>query len=101
MTGVQTCALPISGDGGKTWRVLATQRPFAAALAVDPRDPRTLYIGSRAGVEQSRDGGANWRPFNRGLYARGLNQLLFDPGDPSRLYAGTAAAGVFVFDFAP
>lgn len=90
-----------SSDGGKTWRVLATQRPFAAALAVDPQDPRTLYIGSRAGVEQSRDGGANWRPFNRGLYARGLNQLLFDPGNPSRLYAATSAAGLFVFDFAP
>ncbi len=90
-----------STDGGRIWSVLATQRPFPAALAVDPRDPRTLYIGSRAGVEQSLDSGANWRPFNRGLYARGLNQLLFDPGDPSRLYAGTAAAGLFVFDFAP
>lgn len=90
-----------SSDGGKTWRVLATQRPFPAALAVDPEDPRTLYIGSGAGVEQSRDGGATWRPFNRGLYARGLNQLLFDPGDFSRLYAGTSAAGLFVFDFAP
>jgi photosystem II stability/assembly factor-like uncharacterized protein len=90
-----------SADAGKTWRVLATQRPFPAALAVDPRDPRTLYLGSGNGVEQSRDGGATWRPFNRGLYARGLNQLLFDPGNPSRLYAGTSAAGVFVFDFAP
>jgi len=88
-------------DGGKVWSVLATTRPFPAALAVDPRDPRMLYIGSGNGVEQSRDGGATWRLFNRGLYARGLNQLLFDPGDPSRLYAGTAAAGVFVFDLTP
>ncbi len=34
-----------------------------------------------------------------GLYARGFNQLLFDPGDPFRLYAASAAAGVFVYQF--
>jgi photosystem II stability/assembly factor-like uncharacterized protein len=89
-----------STDGGRIWSVLATQRPFAAALAVDPRNPLTLYIGSGVGVERSLDGGRNWRPFNLGLYARGLNQLLFDPGDFQRLYAGTSAAGLFVFDFA-
>jgi photosystem II stability/assembly factor-like uncharacterized protein len=89
-----------STDGGKIWSVLARNRLFPAALAVDPKDPRTLYIGSGGGIEQSLDGGANWRPFNRGLYARGLNQLLFDPGDFSRLYAATSTAGLFVFDFA-
>src|SRR6202158_3824032 len=89
-----------SADGGETWSVLATQRLFPAALAVDPRDPRILFIGSGDGVERSLDGGRNWRPFNLGLYARGLQQLLFDPGDFQRLYAGSWAAGLFVFDFA-
>jgi len=89
-----------STDGGKIWSVLATQRFFPAALAVDPRNPRILYIGSGGGIERSLDGGRNWRPFNLGLYARGLQQLLFDPGDFQRLYAGTWAAGLFVFDFA-
>ena len=89
-----------STDGGKIWSVLATQRLFPAALAVDPENPLTLYIGSGSGVERSLDGGRTWRPFNLGLYARGLNQLLFDPGDFHRLYAGTSAAGLFVLDFA-
>lgn len=89
-----------STDGGKTWSVLARQRLLPLALAVDPLNPMNLYIGSEAGVERSTDGGAHWSLFNRGLYARGLNQLLFDPNDPFRLYAASAAAGVFVFDFA-
>jgi hypothetical protein len=40
------------------------------SVIVDPRDPAHLYIGmSGGGVFESRDGGADWRPLNRGLVA--------------------------------
>ncbi len=88
-----------SPDGGRTWSVLIRKLPLPYALAVDPQDARILYVGSGVGIERSTDGGAHWRPFNQGLFARGFNQLLFDPGDPFRLYAASSAAGLFVYDF--
>jgi photosystem II stability/assembly factor-like uncharacterized protein len=87
-----------SNDGGKTWSVLAGTRVLPLALAVDPKDARVLYVGSEAGVERSADGGVTWQFFSKGLYARGFNQLVFDPNDPSRLYAASELAGLFVVD---
>jgi len=40
------------------------------SINIDPRDPQHLYIGlSGGGVFESRDGGADWRPLNRGCEA--------------------------------
>lgn len=37
------------------------------SVNIDPRDPRHLYIGlSGGGVFESTDGGADWKPLNRG-----------------------------------
>lgn len=78
-----------SADGGATWDGVAgfnahPQRkawcgddqdgtPDGAKLhsvLVDPRDPRHLYIAmSSGGVFESIDGGADWRPLNRGVRA--------------------------------
>jgi photosystem II stability/assembly factor-like uncharacterized protein len=90
-----------SFDGGRNWRLLVGDRENPLAFAVDPLDPGVLYLGTELGVEQSTDGGQTWRRFDRGLYGRGLTQLLFDPLDPGRLYAATSGAGVFAYDFAP
>ncbi|HYL06086.1 MAG TPA: hypothetical protein VE075_08590 [Thermoanaerobaculia bacterium] len=87
-----------STDGGRIWSKLIQGFPLPYALAVDPRDGRVLYIGGDSGLLRSTDG-TNWQPFEVGLYARGFNQLLFDPNDPFRLYAAAAAAGVFVYEF--
>jgi photosystem II stability/assembly factor-like uncharacterized protein len=74
------------------------------ALAVDPRDPATLY-GSLCSTEvnnadstrlfKSTDGGANWKQLGSGLpdqvYFRAL---AIDPRNSSTVYAG-GDAGVF------
>ncbi len=40
------------------------------SVNVDPRDPQHLYLGlSGGGVFESTDGGADWRPLNRGCAA--------------------------------
>ncbi|HVR06524.1 MAG TPA: hypothetical protein VMW75_00625 [Thermoanaerobaculia bacterium] len=88
-----------STDGGRSWHKLIQGFPLPYALAVDPRNGLVLYIGGDSGLLRSTDGGGNWQPFEVGLYARGFNQLLFDPNDLFRLYAATAAAGVFVYEF--
>jgi hypothetical protein len=42
--------------------------PKLHSILVDPRDPKHMYIGmSGGGVFESSDGGADWRPLNRGV----------------------------------
>jgi hypothetical protein len=72
--------------------------PKLHSILVDPRDARHLYIGmSGGGVFESTDGGADWRPLNRGVRADFLPdpdpEYGHDPhcvrlagGQPDRLY---------------
>jgi photosystem II stability/assembly factor-like uncharacterized protein len=62
-----TMRLLRSNDGGDTWTEVATknltsERP--SYLAVDPRDPQTLYLGLRD-LYKSTDGGATWTNLTR------------------------------------
>ncbi len=63
----------VSEDGGKTWRVAATNLPATAAthILLDPASPaaaRTLYVtGMGRGVFKSTDGGVTWTLKNRGI----------------------------------
>ena len=85
-----------SSDGGKHWRFLksGTHQIDATALAIDPRDPNTMYTATQfQGVLRTTDGGSTWRPFNAGLPARAINTVTLDRTG-SRLYAGTNGAGV-------
>src|SRR2546430_12728923 len=64
VTGVQTCALPIS---------------------IDPQRPTTLYAGSpRGGVFKSADAEAAW---SRTSINGGVTGLAIDPQTPTTLYA--------------
>ena len=83
-------------DGGKHWRFLksGTHQIDVAALAIDPRDPNTMYAATQfQGVLRTTDGGATWRPFNTGLPARAINTVTLDRTG-STLYAGTNGAGL-------
>lgn len=83
-------------DGGKHWRSLksGTHTIDATAVAIEPRDPNTMYAATRfQGVLRTTDGGATWRPFNAGLLARAINTVTLDRTGGT-LYAGTNGAGV-------
>ena len=83
-------------DGGKHWRFLKSGTHFidATAVAIEPRDPNTMYAATQfQGVLRTTDGGVTWRPFNTGLPARVINTLALDRTG-STLYAGTNGAGV-------
>lgn len=74
-----------SSDGGQTWHSIdgfnlgpnyakwcqdpaPPDGPFLHSILVDPRDPQRLQISlSGGGTFDSRDGGATWRPYNRGV----------------------------------
>jgi len=85
--GVEDAALFRSTDGGKSWAELAGLRghgsgphwqPGAGGLCLhtillDPADPERIFIAiSAAGAFRSDDGGATWKPINRGLRSEGI-----------------------------
>jgi photosystem II stability/assembly factor-like uncharacterized protein len=97
-------ALLLAALAGPAWSAEQTWTPSGpgggslSALAVDPRDPRTLLAWS-GGVFVSRDGGASWQPKNVGLEGRTITAMAFDPGDSRRIFAAaTFPATVFRSD---
>ncbi len=59
--------LHVSDDGGKTFREDLFKKVHADchALAVDPRNPKRLLLGTDGGVYQSWNAGAAWEFLNR------------------------------------
>ncbi|MFO1352051.1 MAG: hypothetical protein U1F68_15790 [Gammaproteobacteria bacterium] len=92
--GLASSKLRKSEDGGLTWRSLDTGiRVLLHRIVVHPKQPATLYVAyaaptdsplaldpeRRAGVMESRDGGASWLPVNSGLTSRGIVGLTNSP----------------------
>jgi photosystem II stability/assembly factor-like uncharacterized protein len=95
MLGTQPGAL---WAGINEWTSIGPDGGWIYALAIDPKNPSTLYAESRGGgVFKSTNGGTSWvhltptpAPTNNNNLA-----LVIDPQDTSTLYAGTFGAGVF------
>jgi photosystem II stability/assembly factor-like uncharacterized protein len=88
--GVEDAALFRSADGGQNWEELSSLRhhdtgpkwqPGAGGLClhtilIDPTNPKRIFIAiSAAGAFRTEDGGATWKPINRGL----SSQFMPDP----------------------
>jgi photosystem II stability/assembly factor-like uncharacterized protein len=79
--GAEDAAIFKTSDGGKTWKELSGLRkskghlwqPGAGGMAVhtillNPANPNRIFVAiSAAGAFRTDDGGATWRPINRGL----------------------------------
>ena len=79
--GAEDAAIFKSTDGGKSWGEMSSLRaakgalwqPGAGGMAVhtillDPKNANRIYIAiSAAGAFRTDDGGATWKPINRGL----------------------------------
>jgi photosystem II stability/assembly factor-like uncharacterized protein len=83
--GVEDAALFRSTDAGKTWHELSGLRkhgtgpqwqPGAGGMCLhtiilDPSDPARIFIAiSAAGAFRTDDGGATWKPINKGLVSK-------------------------------
>jgi photosystem II stability/assembly factor-like uncharacterized protein len=83
-----------SDDDGETW-VALTGLPDTTvyAVALDPRVPTTIYVGTPSGVYRSLDRGAKWASIGPGPSMPVLC-LVVDPELPGAVVAGTPD-GVF------
>jgi photosystem II stability/assembly factor-like uncharacterized protein len=83
--GIEDAALFRSTDGGQSWHELSGLRghgtgpkwqPGAGGMCLhtivlDPSDPRRMFVAiSAAGAFRTDDGGATWKPVNRGLHSQ-------------------------------
>ena len=62
-------------------------------LAVDPENPRVMYVAMRDGLFKSVDGGETWKPLGKGL--KNLAAVTVNPKKPNEVYASTADGVIF------
>ena len=91
-----------SEDGGRSWRKVALPATHThldvMAVAVDPRAPGTIYVGTHeAGVFKSTDRGATWQTTNTGLEGFDVHGLAIDPNEPQKLHAAVREKGEGIY----
>ena len=98
-----------STDAGATWQATTVVRGNVAptALAVDPRDPTTVYAAIGARVMKTTNAGKTWQPIAHGLpitHTRGtchclsqggVTTLAVDPRRSGTVYAALTQGGIY------
>ena len=93
-----------STNGGTLWTSInsgpLSESAYVTALAIDPLNPSTLYIGgfgfSTGGeVLKTTNGGMTWTAIGIGLNFFLINDLNVDPITPGTIYAATGGAGIY------
>jgi hypothetical protein len=95
----------MSGDGGRTFRSIASNLPRGAADFVhvvreDVKNPNLLFVGTDVGVYASGDRGASWQKFMSEFPNVPVHDLLVHPRD-AELIAGTPGRSIWIVDIAP
>jgi hypothetical protein len=57
-----------------------------SCMAIDPKQPSTIYVGTFTGVFKSINGGRTWAPINSGLNSLSVVAIVVDPVTPSNVY---------------
>jgi len=91
-----------TSDGGVSWKKITSLSNYdISSLAVGPKSPRVVYLGTEnGGLYMSDDGGEHWR-FNEiqsvggGLDGPTVFSIGFNAGRPSTLWVGSQLEGVF------
>jgi photosystem II stability/assembly factor-like uncharacterized protein len=93
--GTHPARLYCSRDGGQTWRLLPVDLPTTTrvtAIAIDPEDTDTVYIGLKlGGLLRSVDGGHRWETINQGLTDPDIHSLCVSASSPPTLHVATAS----------
>jgi photosystem II stability/assembly factor-like uncharacterized protein len=62
-------------------------------FAVNPADPKVMYVAMRDGLFKSTDAGESWKPVGKGL--KNLAAVAVHPKRPSEVYVATMGGAIF------
>jgi len=89
-------------DASKTWQRISPEHHEELrnldSLAIDPRDPQTIYAGTFHLPWKTADGGRTWHPIHQGMIDDSdVMSLLVDSAN-SRLIYASACSGIYRSD---
>jgi photosystem II stability/assembly factor-like uncharacterized protein len=80
-------------NGGNAWTNIGLTDRNIFKLAIDPKNPSTLYSAGSIGVSRSRDGGATWTDLGQRTTA--IFAMAVRSSNPNTIYIGTTNGTVF------
>ena len=88
-----------SDDAGVTWKQItppsSNELHEVESIAIDPKDPHTIYAGTWHLPWKTTDGGANWHNIKNGLIDDSdVFSIIIDPKDPQTVYT-SACSGIY------
>jgi photosystem II stability/assembly factor-like uncharacterized protein len=88
-----------SNNGGDTWESLSSANSSeiknVESIAIDPKDPNTVYAGTWHLAWKTSDGGANWQHINKGMIDDSdVFSVIVDHDNPSVVFA-SACSGIY------
>lgn len=100
--GPNAVSVFLTTNGGNTWTDVSGNLPniSANAIALDPNNANTLYVGTDVGVFRTTNLGASWQAFDNGIPNALITDLHLDPED-NLLVAATFGRGMYKVDIAP
>jgi photosystem II stability/assembly factor-like uncharacterized protein len=90
--GTATSGLLVSRDDGETWQKVAGVPEDApvTAIAVDPKSPARIYVGTQQTFYISRDGGKSWQRRGGNLPLGNYASILINPRNPDEVIVASA-----------
>jgi photosystem II stability/assembly factor-like uncharacterized protein len=79
-----------TADGGRSWHAANRGLGRSAdvrALAIDPSDTSTLFVGTSKGVYKSQDAGRSWKAMRSGIGGATVPEIEVHPRKTATVYA--------------
>ena len=88
-----------SSDHGKSWQSIVHNLPIGPINVIreDPKDKKTLYVGTDLGVYISIDGGQSWNTLQKALPSTFVSDLIVHPRD-DMIVISTHGRGMYAMD---
>jgi photosystem II stability/assembly factor-like uncharacterized protein len=81
---------PAPINNGQTFGQRTRVTGRITSLAIDPKQPRTVYLGAaQGGVWRTTDAGGSWQPMTDDAPTQAIGAVAIDPNNSNIIYAGT------------
>lgn len=92
--GTKGNGLYITLTGGEQWIPSSITTGNIASIAIDPIDPRIIYLAKGTSILKSTDEGLTWETVYQDVNSATINVVLVDSYEHSRVYAATSAGTI-------